>query len=129
MAAATYSRNPIVSALVSANSTSSTTLYTAPANSYAVINLTVSATSSGIAYICIGSSSTSGAIFYAATLGTVHSNIPGAVDENGATSGIGYTGCVGSLAGVHVGPGQSVYFVLSAGTGRGTISGVQFTNG
>lgn len=138
MAAATYSRNPIVNQAISVNSTStSATLYTAPSDGYAKVDITLFSgtyATSGLTYVVIGTSATSGTVFYVRLAGgVVTSNMPGALDSNGQISAIS-DGAIATATDVTVGPSQSIYLVRTTSgaqftIGKAIVSGVEFKNG
>lgn len=102
---ATYTNSPAVSAAVAATSTlglsTSATLYTCPANSYAIIRIDA----------LISGGSADGIV----TVGGI-----GLTGQNGSND---------IYENIHVGPGQTIVFTTD-GTRSGTVTavGVQFTN-
>jgi predicted solute-binding protein len=97
-----------VSTTASRITTGSTTLYTAPANSYAILQCGVSLGSSG-------NSVTSSVVVGSVTVVTV----------TGTANTVGPT-----ITGIYVGPGQTVVLTstnLSSTTAAAAISGVQFS--
>lgn len=122
---ATYNANIVVNAAVSGTAdivSGSVTLYTAPANGYAVVNIAL-----GISQNSTGSVSVGGRVVVAMNAATADA---GSTVYGGRTTAQFVSQLYGStVTNVHVGPGQSV--VLSAnGTGAagGRVSGVSFVN-
>jgi hypothetical protein len=142
MASATYSKNPVVNAAVSINSTASSgSLYTAPSNGYALINLTLDSgvyATQGVTALVIGASASSGSVYYVNRTGAnFFTNINGYVGDDsnlgGIVSGVS-SGMVATLNDVVVGPGQSIFIVRSTSgvqttIGRAMVNGVEFING
>ena len=120
---ATVSRGSIaVSGAVSAVSTAnSATLYTAPASSYAIVQIgfTAPGGGSGLANLTIGGRN----------VGQVRSDAAGIIAPISLSSATPASASgSGSLGPFYVGPGQAVAFSGNTSNGSVVVSGVQFTN-
>jgi hypothetical protein len=138
MPSATYTRNPIVhSALLFDVTGGSGLLYTAPANGYAKVNISLATGTStaglNTAYVVIGTSSTSGSILWVAFNGTtVTTNVAGGGDATPIIPTLINGGTV-FVTDVVIGPGQTLYYArtqaAATATGRVIVNGVEFRNG
>lgn len=118
----TFSNVPSVTAAVSASAVANGTMYTCPANSYAVINAILNhaaGVSASTVYLRVAGKIVAavgwdGAKSYSSSFGSKQQEMNGM-----------YNGTFGPI---YVGPGQAVTADLSSG-GSIDITGVQFTNG
>lgn len=141
MAAATYSIGPQrISGAVSAQTSTNATLYTAPANSYAIINLTLdsgNAATSTQVNVIVGETVSKGAYYFlnVVTSGPiVRSNVAGAANGAAGSGVAGISNGVAATANqIVVAAGHSVFVTITT-SGAVTfapivnLSGVQFTN-
>lgn len=138
MGAATYSKNPIINGAVNASTTSTATLYTAPATGYAQVQLEISVgtgTGQQLVEVTIGSAQNSGIYYwiYQNNNAGLASNFSAANPQYGGLSGTFTTIGMGVITGLIVPPGQSVYVkTSSAGSVANQfvkIVGTEFING
>lgn len=117
----TFSNNTTlkVNAAVSANRTTNGNFYTAPANGYAILN--ISAVRNGGGDITVG-----GRTVFQMTQFSGQSEYISPGDYY--SSGINNAGATSSKSGVYVGPGQIVALSGVAGSPSFDISGVEFVN-
>lgn len=119
----------VSAAIFATTTTNGATLYTAPANGYAILNVSLQQNASLVGQYCelrIGGRSV-------LTMRTQASGQVIASNSNGTnTSSLPVDGIDGQFIatdkGIYLGPGQSITFHQSSVSTRGTVSGVAFVN-
>ena len=124
MAGGVFSNNTTlkVSAAVAASGTSGT-LYTAPANGYAVLNVSILAGGGVGSYLTLNVGGNPVYHFYMATASSV---IP--KNDSGAAAGAANASSGTSFIQIYVGPSQTVTITNQSGTPTVYLSGVAFIN-
>lgn len=112
-------------AISATTTTNGATLYTAPSNGYAIINLylTTNNANSHFSQVSVGGQPVASNYAVNSANGTSQGSTTQSITNSAYANSMSLT-----VLGIYVGPGQSVTFQGSGATSRASISGVEFRN-